>query len=247
MLNELEAVDIKGDLREQGYSLVRAEDLPLDPAVRRHEATLAAEWENLGADNYLKNGGRFRERRYGRFCYIPAEHSIRLLAHRPYFQSEMANSYAGGIQRVVDPVTETSVKNPLMNALIEFNYAQFPAKDEHADDAWEVACHQFRIIARPDELGEPTPEGIHRDEIDFGAIHLMSRTNVTGGLSKIYDNEREQIAEFALESRMDTMFWADRDVLHAVTPIKPADTSRSAVRDILILGYRRVPELRDEL
>lgn len=246
MVNELE-VDIKGELRSQGYSLVRTEDLPLDPSVRLYEEALAAEWDNLGPDNYLKNSGRFRERRYGRYCYIPAERSIRLLTHRPYFQSETANSYAGGIDRIVDPVTETSVNNPLMNALIDFNYAQFPARDEHASDTWEVACHQFRIIATPDEVGEPTPEGIHRDEIDFGAIHLMSRTNVTGGQSKIYNNDREQIAEFALESRMDTMYWADHSVLHAVTPINPADASRPAVRDILILGYRRTPKLDDEL
>ncbi len=247
MLNELKIVDIKGQLRDQGFSLVRTEDLPLDPAVRVHEEALADEWNHLGPDNYLKNAARFRERRYGRFCYIPAERSIRLLEHQPYYQSPMANSYAGGIHRVVEPVTESSVNNPLMNALIEFDFAQFPVADELARDAWEVACHQFRIIATPDEVGEPTPEGIHRDEIDFGAIHLMSRTNVSGGLSRVYDNDRNQVAEFALESRMDTMFWADQDVLHAVTPIVPTDPEKRAVRDILILGYRRVPELRDAI
>ncbi|UVS81020.1 2OG-Fe dioxygenase family protein [Actinokineospora sp. UTMC 2448] len=245
MHDELQLVDIKGQLRDQGHSLVRGPELPLDPAVREHEEALAAEWDNLGPDNYLKGGGRFRERRYGRYCYIPAERSIRLLAHQPYYQSPMANTYAGGIHRVVDPLTQSSVDNPLMNALIEFNYAQFPVAPEWDADAWEVACHQFRIIATPDEVGEPTPEGIHRDEIDFGAIHLMSRTNVAGGVSLVYDNDRRPIAEFALESRMDTMFWADHDVLHAVTPITPADPRRPAVRDILILGYRRVPELRD--
>lgn len=241
MLNELK-VDIKGQLRDHGYALVRSSELPLVPALRQYEESLAEEWDNLSPDNYLKNGGRFRERRYGRFCYLPVERSIRLLPHQPYFQSRMANSYAGGLHRVVDPVTETSVRNPLLNGLIEFNFSRFPVEPGHDHDAWEVACHQFRIIASPDEVGEPTPEGIHRDEIDFGAIHLMSRTNVTGGVSKIYDDARVQVAEFALESRMDTMYWADQDVLHAVTPINPVDASRPAVRDILILGYRRMPQ-----
>jgi hypothetical protein len=239
------AVDIKEQLRTKGYSLARSVELPLSPKVRQHEAALAAEWNSLELDNYLK-GARFRERRWGRYCYIPAEHSIRLMTHRPYFQTMTANSYAGGIHRVVAPLTESSLNNPLLNALIEFNYAQFPVAEELGRDAWEVACHQFRIIARPDEPGEPTPEGIHRDEIDFGAIHLISRSNAKGGYSRIYDNAKQQIAEFCLESPMDTMFWADRDVLHAATTITPADPSKPATRDILILGYKRVPELRFE-
>jgi hypothetical protein len=244
MLSVVRPIDIKAQLRTQGYSLVRSADLPLDPAVREHEAALAAEWNSLELDNYLQ-GARFRERRYGRYCYIPAEHNIRLLSHQPYFQSKTANSYAGGIHRVVAPLTASSVRNPLLNALIEFDYAQFPVAEELGREAWQVACHQFRIIARPDEPGEPTPEGIHRDEIDFGAIHLLSRSNVEGGYSRIYDNAEHQVAEFCLESPLDTLFWADHDVLHSVTPITAADPGRLAVRDILILGYKRVPELRN--
>jgi hypothetical protein len=244
MLPALRVVNIEEQLRTHGYALVRSADLRLNPEVRQHEAALAAEWNALELDNYVR-GRRFRERRWGRYCYIPAERSIRLLAHRPYFQSTTANSYAGGIDRVVAPLTETSLRNPLLNALIEFDYAQFPVAEDLARDAWQVACHQFRIIARPDEPGEPTPEGVHRDEIDFGALHLLSRSNAQGGYSKIYDNDRREIAEFCLESRMDTMFWADHDVLHAATPITQIDPSEPAIRDILILGYKRVPALRD--
>jgi hypothetical protein len=244
MPDSLDVIDVKAQLRTRGYSLVRSAELALEPAVRQHEAAFAAEWNNLELDNYLK-GARFRERRYGRYFYLPAQHDIRLLPHQPYYQSPNANRYAGGIHRIVAPLTESSVRNPLMNALIEFNYSQFPVGDELGSDPWEVACHQFRIVARPDEAGEPTPEGIHRDEIDFGAIHLMSRTNAEGGCSQVYDNDKVRVAEFCLESRMDTMFWADRDVLHAVTPMTVRDGSKPGIRDILILGYKRMPELRN--
>jgi hypothetical protein len=242
----LRTVDVKAQLRMHGYSLVRSAELPLNPEIREHEPTLAEDWNNLELDNYLR-GARFRERRWGRYCYMPTEHRIRLMAHRPYFQSTTANGYAGGIHRVVAPLAETSVRNPLLDALIEFNYAQFPVARELGQDAWEVACHQFRIIARPGEPGEPTPEGIHRDEIDFGAIHLISRSNVEGGYSKIYDNDKREIASFCLESRMDTLFWADHDVLHATTSIKQIDADSPAIRDILILGYKHAPELRDAM
>ena len=231
---------IRTDLRSKGCSFVPGAALRIGPEARDSAAELASEWENLELDNYLKNGARFRERRYGRFYYLPRTNSIRLLKHRPYFQSKDANAYAGGIHREVAPLTDSSVKNPLMNTLIEFNFAQFPvdADDERLDQPWEVACHQFRIIATADELGEPTPEGIHRDDIDFGAIHLMSRSNVAGGNSLVYDNSKNLIAEYCLRSRLDTLFWADHQVLHSVTPITPEDASARGVRDILILGYR---------
>ena len=237
--NAVAAADIKDQLRNQGYAVVRSANLPLEPAVRSYEAALASAWNTLETDNYLRNGARFRERRYGLYRYIPAERDLRLLAHRPYFQSETANAYAGGIHRVVAPLTKSSLCNPLLDALIELDYAQFPLAAELGREPWQVACHQFRIIATAQEPGEPTPEGIHRDEIDFGAIHLVSRTNADGGYSRIYNNAREQVAEFRLESRLDTMFWADRDVLHSVTPITAIDPARRAVRDILILGYKR--------
>lgn len=237
---------ISDDLAGQGYSLVRGAEMRAALTSTAYEAELAAEWDRLGPDNYLKNNARFRERRYGRFLYIPRERNFRLLAHQPYFQSETANRYAGGIHRVVEPVTEAAVKNPLMRELVEFDFDHFPVEDERLDHPWLVACHQFRIIARPEEIGEPTPEGVHRDEIDFGAIHLMSRTNADGGISSVYDNDERLTAQFQLQGPMDTMFWADRKVLHSVSPITVVDHSAPAVRDILILGYTCSPGFEEQ-
>lgn len=244
-MNSSRTNTVQVDLKERGYALTAGSDLELEPAVREYEKALADEWNNLEADNYLKDGARFRERRYGRFRYVPATDEVNLLAHRPYFQSEEANSYAGGIERVVEPLTRGSVDSPLLNELIRFNFRHFPvaADDERRAQPWEVACHQFRIISSAGQVGEPTPEGIHRDEIDFGAIHLMSKSNTEGGLSRVYDNDSKLIAEFCLEDPMDTMFWADQLVLHSVTPIYAVDDRHSAVRDILILGYTCKPGL----
>ena len=237
-------IDIRTTLRETGYCLVRGDDLDIDRTDLRNENAFVAEWDDLHRDNYLKNGARFRERRYGRFRYVPNERTVQLLPHQPYFQSEEANSYAGGIHRVVAPLTPSTVRNVLMNHLIETDFARFPidADDDRRNRAWEVACHQFRIIARPGEVGEPTPEGIHRDEIDYGAIHLISRSDAAGGHSRVYDNGKNLLAELVLESRWDTLYWADRQVLHSVTPITPVGAAERAVRDILILGYTCDPE-----
>ena len=240
-------VDVRGELRSKGYALVSADRLELAPELRGYEAALAREWEDLETDKYLKDGARFRERRYDRFHFVPRSGEVRLQPHRPYFQSDNANQYAGGIQRDVAPLTGTTLANALMRELIPYNFARFPVAeelgDELLDDPWDVQCHQFRIIGSATGLGEPTPEGPHRDEVDYGAIHLMSRTNVSGGASQVYSPEKELLTEFSLTERMDTMYWADRKVLHAVRPIVAADAGRTAVRDVLIFGYRHAPEL----
>jgi hypothetical protein len=123
------------------------------------------------------------------------------------------------------------------------DFARFPIDDRRIVEPWEVQCHQFRIISTPEETGEPTPEGPHRDEVDYGAIHMMRRTNVVGGESQVYSPEGELLTEFCLNSRMDTMYWADQQVLHAVRPITAEDPGKTAVRDVLIFGYRHSPEL----
>lgn len=235
----------RDELRTKGYALVPADVFPISPTLRPFETSLAGDWEDLEVDRYLRNGATFRERRYDRFRYVPTADTIALRPHRPYFQSLDVNDYGGGIQRDVAPLTRSTLDNPLLKSLIRFNFAQFPVSEELLEQPWDVQCHQFRIIGTAAELGEPTPEGPHRDEVDFGAIHLMSRLNVAGGNSQVYSNDKELLAEFCLSSAMDTMYWADQKILHAVTPITAVNDSTRAVRDVLILGYKCCPGLAE--
>ncbi|MEU8437737.1 2OG-Fe dioxygenase family protein [Streptomyces sp. NPDC029216] len=239
--------EAREELRTNGYSLLPADQIVIDAELRQHVKELAAEWENLETDRYLKGGSRFRERAYDRFFFVPRTGEVRLRPHRPYFQSMNANDYAGGIDRDVAPLSRTTLDNPLLTRLLRANFENFPVPEESwLDDPWDVQCHQFRIISTPDETGEPTPEGPHRDEVDFGAIHLMGRFNADGGESQVYSLERDLVAEFCLTEQMDTMFWSDGRILHAVRPIHPVDPSKAAVRDVLIMGYKHEPELRRE-
>ena len=47
--------------------------------------------------------------------------------------------------------------------------------------AWHVEMHQFRIEARPGQSGKPTPEGMHRDGVDWVLVLLVSRVNIASG------------------------------------------------------------------
>ncbi|WP_159980007.1 2OG-Fe dioxygenase family protein [Roseobacter cerasinus] len=237
---------VAGELAAQGYSYIAAPDFGVPNATDSDFARLADEWNRLETDNYLQENATFRERRFGRFAYQPSTQTVVQLKHTPYFQAAGTNTYAGGIHRVVAPLTEQFAKDPLLSDLIKQDFDCFPTRSFDKSEWWYVACHLFRIIGRDGEEGEPTPEGVHRDDINYGAMHLMDRVNATGGLSRIHAEDHSIAAELCLKNRLDTLFWADEQVLHSVTPIRPSDTQRSAVRDILILGYTHSPNILEE-
>ena len=189
--------------------------------------------------NICGYGATFRERRYGRFAFHPNKNKLRLLPHKTYFQSKTANSYAGGIERELAPLTDEFINNPLLHELISFDYKCFPIALDKGNDWWSIAYHLFRIIGKYEESGEPTPEGVHWDEIDFGAMHLIRRQNVLGGYSRIHFEDKKTKAQVLMKEHLDTLLWDDQKILHSVTPIIPENKNEQAIRDILIFGFTK--------
>ena len=230
-------------LKEAGFAFLENASLSVAQQTNAlHSNALAEQWNDLEPDYYLRGNATFRKRRYGRFAFQPGLRSIKLLPHKPYYQSRAANCYAGGVERVLAPLTPEFLNNPFLQALIEYDYSIFPTTPLQDRGWWVIACHQFRIVGTADADGKPTPEGVHRDEIDFGAMHLMGRENVSGGHSRIHFNDRRIKAEVVMRNHLDTLFWNDRMILHSATPIKPVNPAADAVRDILVLGFTQQSE-----
>lgn len=234
-------------LEREGFAFLKANSLPISNDILQYSYELAREWDHMRVDQYLKEGAAFRERRYGSFAFHSNQNQLHLLPHKPYFQSKTANSYAGGIERELAPLTDEFVANPLLRELIFYDYESFPTTADQDDDWWLIACHLFRIIGKPTERGEPTPEGVHRDEIDFGAMHLMRRQNVLGGYSRIHFEDKTIKSEVVMREHLDTLYWDDRKILHSVTPITPENISEQAIRDILILGFTKKSDIANEI
>ena len=60
--------------------------------------------------------------------------------------------------------------------------------------AWHVEIHQFRIEARSGQDGQPTPEGMHRDGVDWVLVLLVSRVNIASGETSIGDLAKRRSA-----------------------------------------------------
>lgn len=235
---------IRSELQEKKYALISAEEFSFAPELVVDRQHLWADWDDLKLDNYLKDNGRFRQRRFGLFYMLPSTGELLPLSPAAYIQTRKINTYAGGIARKFAPLLEKTLTNQFLHDLIKFNFRQFPVDSSRTHQPWEIDVHQFRIVASQDEQGQPTPEGIHHDGDDFNCIHLIGRQNASGGVNTVCDNNRNPLTTCTLHQPMDSIIVWDPYVMHGVTPIYPTNPSESAIRDVLVIGYNYHPDLK---
>jgi hypothetical protein len=234
---------IAEEVRLAGFSFAPAAQFRtlLTPAALAEWPSFAASWENLGVDTYMADGGRYRRRRFAAFA-VSSENVVRK-AHQPHYQSRDYNLLNGGIERWFEPVTEAIAIHPVTLGLLDVGRKVFdvltPAPDRPM--AWHVELHQFRIEAYAGQIGQPTPEGLHRDGVDWVLVVLVNRNNVERGVTSIYGLDRSHLGDFTLTDPLDTVFLQDTRVFHGVTAIRPLDPNKVAQRDVAVITFRSAP------
>ena len=107
-----------------------------------------------------------------------------------------------------------------------------------AVDQWFVEAHQFRIDTAAG-VGRPTPEGAHRDGVNFVVVLLVARQSVKGGETRVFDANGPQGVRFVMREPLTALLLDDARVIHETTPIFPdAATGEKGWRDTLVLTYR---------
>jgi hypothetical protein len=235
--------NITAELDQQHYTVVRADALSIPPELVQSLDSLLHFYETLPVDEYLPAGGKYRFRRFGRCYYLPVTGEMLPMPHVDYFQSAEHNRVTGGIVRKFAPLLPQIFENSFIRALIAFDLAQFPLTPEMRQQPWQVDVHLIRVIAQPDIMGEPTPEGIHRDGAEFVTVHLAEIDNTAGGEVTIYDPAEQPIHKLRLHNILDSYFLRDTAVLHGVSPIVSADNRHRGVRSILTFDYHYAPGL----
>ena len=104
---------------------------------------------------------------------------------------------------------------------------------------WHVEVHQFRIEARSGETGQPTPEGMHRDGVDYVLVLLVNRRNIASGVTSVHDLAGADAGQFTLTEPLDAALVDDARVMHGVTPVEPLDPAQPGYRDVLVVTFRR--------
>jgi hypothetical protein len=227
---------IAAEVQAQGYAFVpgeRMETLLSAPALAAWPA-FAASWDRLVEDGYMADGGRYRKRRHATFAAHDGVFSRN--AHRPHFQSRSYNSLNGGVQRWFEPVEDAVAGGAAMEDLLGFCQSLFsdlegaaPRRGRH------IEVHQFRIEPEPLGGGKPTPEGVHRDGVEWVCVLLVDRVNLERGVTTIHAMDGATLGAFTLQHPFDAVFLDDRRVAHGVTPVVRVDPAQPGHRDVLVI------------
>lgn len=197
----------------------------------------AASWDDLALDTYMADGGRYRRRRHAVYA-VTADGAISRQPHQPHYQGVEYNPLHGGIERWFEPVEPEIAGGASLTTILGFCRALFGSLAPEVR-AWHVELHQFRIEARPGEAGHPTPEGMHRDGVDYVLVLLVRRRNIKSGTTTIHGLDRALLGSFTLTDPFDAALVHDAHVYHGVTPVEPLDPASPAYRDVLVVTFRR--------
>jgi len=230
---------LEHELRAAGYAVLEPTAgqgaLELDVAALDG---LRESWERLPRDPYLRDGGHYRARRHSSFIYTVGTRELTPVAQRPHWQPTTYNALHGGMLRWFEPI------EPRVGRSLAFRQLLASLGDLFAQlqpvSRWYLEAHQFRIDTEGG-IGRPTPEGAHRDGVDFVAVVLIGRRGVRGGETRVFDAEGPRGVRFTMSEPWSMLLMDDARVIHETTPLQPDrgdSVSASGVRDTLVLTYR---------
>ncbi|WP_308390081.1 2OG-Fe dioxygenase family protein [Acidithiobacillus sp. AMEEHan] len=232
--------DLRNRFARQGWYALTAEQLSTLLHLETSRcAPLVAIWDDLPLDAYLRDGGRYRRRRHSSFIQTlgpkPVAEGLLPVPHRAHWQPTTYNALHGGIERwfapLSVPLTQAAAWKPLLLGLGEFFASIRPAAQ------WFIEAHQFRITT-DGGVGRPTPEGAHRDGVDFIAIIVLQRQKIHGGETRVFTQTGTELSRLTLSEPCSVLLLDDTQVIHETSPIEPSINNELGWRDTLVLTYR---------
>lgn len=232
-------------LHQDGLSLLMPPDLTTAlhlpvPAWTQDWQSLTDSWNRLPPDVHLRDGGHYRKRRHACFIQQLPGGLLTPVAHRAHWQPTEYNALHGGFERWFDPVEAAVAQSPAWTGLLGSLGWLFG--QVRPVPRWYIEAHQFRIDTTGG-AGRPTPEGAHRDGVDFVVVLMVARRGVKGGETRVFDAHGPNGVRFVMEQPLTALLLDDARVIHETTPILPADTDAGkpegmGYRDTLVLTYR---------
>ena len=99
---------------------------------------------------------------------------------------------------------------------------------------WHFDVHQWRTVCHVDVDSVSVPEGPHQDGHEFGAVVVVSRPWVVGGITTLYSlGDRRPFHETTL-GPSEALLFDDRRMLHFTSNIRASD--QDGYRDIFVFN-----------
>jgi hypothetical protein len=181
---------------------------------------------HLPPDPYLEGGYRFR--RLSHFKVI-GDRLIKL-PHRRLFQSKQYNPLLGDVVREYAELDDELVQLEDFQRLI-WEFFQFC---QLCSTSKEIGVHQIRTTASSEKLGNPAPEGIHRDGVDVVGIFSVDRHGIGGGETHLYHSKEAPPAFSKVLNPGEFLVFRDEQYLHYTSSVN-AIADEMGTRDVFVL------------
>ena len=189
------------------------------------------------AMRYLRDGGAYRARRHS--CFVQAVGATPTRGAAP---AALAAHYLQRAARGADALVRADhargPRHPAWLRLLESLGEMFAAV--HPVPRWFIEAHQFRIDTASG-IGRPTPEGAHRDGVDFVAVILVGRRQVSGGETRVFEAAGATGVRFTLSEPWSMLLLDDARVIHETTPLQAHGAGRGARYPRADLPGGRIP------
>ena len=228
-------------LQQDGLCLLQPVELVAElvlptPGWAQEWTVLTDSWNRLPADAHLKDGGHYRQRRHACFIQDFAAGTLTRTPHRAHWQPTDYNALHGGFERWFDPVESDVSAAPAWQMLLTQLGCLFARVQ--GVPRWHIEAHQFRIDTAGG-VGRPTPEGAHRDGVNFVVVLMVARRHVKGGETRVFDAHGPQGIRFVMREPLTALLLDDTRVIHETTPLFPeSEGAPTGFRDTLVLTYR---------
>jgi len=199
--------------------------------------TFQNSWDDLVQDEFMADNRKYRKRRYATLHHYPSDKTWTKEDEQPHYQGRDYNNLNGGVKRYFSPIKDEVLFGNTMSNIVDFGIELF--NSQNSESKWHIEVHQFRIEASEIEKGKPTPEGVHRDGVDFVLMMMVKRHNIKNGQTTIYDLDKNILEKFTLLDPCDVAVLNDHYVFHGVSDIDKLSDKDNAYRDILVVTYRK--------
>jgi hypothetical protein len=196
-------------------------------------ARVAAFWNDLPPDQYLKDGGHYRRRRHS--SWVADAEEVIQVSHRAHWQPLSYNALHGGMKRWFEPLDPQLAQSAALERILKclVHWADLLRGPRF----WFIEVHAFRIDTA-DGIGRPTPEGAHRDGVDLVAVFMLQRHQIKGGESRVFEANGPHGQRFTLNEPWSMLLLDDHKVIHESTPIQPESANELGWRDTLVITLR---------
>ncbi len=184
-------------------------------------------FSDLPADPYLE--GNYRFRRLSRFKL--SEGSLVKLAHDCLFQGKEYNPLLGDVVREYSELDDALIElEDFQKVVLEFfDFCNVCSALK------EVGVHQIRTVASEGEIGQPAPEGIHRDGVDLVGIFCINRERIEGGETHLYKSKDSKPILSKILNPGELLVFNDHQFFHFTAVVRAISSQEKGIRDVFVL------------